>query len=93
MSGYVTQNVVCALLCYGFGLGLAARFEAYGPWWVMGLWAAVSVLLLTGSTLWLRRFPAGPLEALQKAVLSRAPGRRAVGRADRDRAADRSRSA
>ncbi|WP_017600740.1 DUF418 domain-containing protein [Nocardiopsis lucentensis] len=76
MSGYVTQNVVCALLCYGFGLGLAARFEAYGPWWVMGLWAAVSVLLLVGSTLWLRRFSAGPLEALQKAVLSRAPGQR-----------------
>ncbi|MFI6578501.1 DUF418 domain-containing protein [Nocardiopsis sp. NPDC050513] len=76
MSGYVTQNLVCVLVCYGFGLGLAARFEAYGPWWVMGLWAAVSGLLLVWSTLWLRRFRAGPLEALQKAVLSRAPGHR-----------------
>ncbi|MEV2275742.1 DUF418 domain-containing protein [Nocardiopsis sp. NPDC049922] len=74
MSGYVTQNLICVLVCYGFGLGLAARFEAHGPWWVMGLWAAVSGLLLVWSTLWLRRFRAGPLEALQKAVLSRAPG-------------------
>ncbi|WP_150249101.1 DUF418 domain-containing protein [Nocardiopsis deserti] len=76
MSGYVAQNVVCMLVCYGFGLGLAARLADTGPWWVMGLWASVCALLLAVSTLWLRRFRAGPLEALQRAVLARVPERR-----------------
>ncbi|MDE3722491.1 DUF418 domain-containing protein [Nocardiopsis sp. N85] len=76
MTGYVAQNLICVLACYGIGLGLAARFADTGPWWVMGLWAAVSALLLIGSTLWLRRFRLGPLEALQKAVLGRIPARR-----------------
>ncbi|MFC7330321.1 DUF418 domain-containing protein [Marinactinospora rubrisoli] len=73
LSGYVLQNVICVLVCYGFGLGLAARFAGTGPWWVFGLWAAVSLLLLVAAPLWLRRFPAGPLEALQKWTLTRLP--------------------
>ncbi|MGQ4271216.1 DUF418 domain-containing protein [Nocardiopsis changdeensis] len=75
MSGYVAQNLLCMLACYGVGLGLAARLDGTGPWWVMGLWAAVAALLLAWSTLWLRRFRLGPLEALQKAVLGRIPER------------------
>ncbi|MER5929838.1 DUF418 domain-containing protein [Streptomyces sp. NPDC002054] len=71
LSGYVLQNLLCMLACYGLGLGLASRFgpEA-GPWWVMGLWAAVSAVLMAGSTLWLRRFARGPLEAVQHRALS-----------------------
>ncbi|MFD0359168.1 DUF418 domain-containing protein [Streptomyces sp. NPDC127110] len=65
LSCYVGQNLLCVLLCYGFGLGLAARFEGSGPWWVMGLWAAVSLVLVAGSRLWLRYFARGPLEAVQ----------------------------
>ncbi|MGE7389853.1 DUF418 domain-containing protein [Streptomyces sp. NPDC004126] len=65
LSCYVGQNLLCVLLCYGFGLGLAARFEGSGPWWVMGLWAAVSLVLVAGSRLWLRYFGRGPLEAVQ----------------------------
>ncbi|RCV47081.1 DUF418 domain-containing protein, partial [Marinitenerispora sediminis] len=57
------------------GLGLAARFAGTGPWWVLGLWGAVSLLLLTAAPLWLRRFPAGPLEAVQKWTLARLPER------------------
>ncbi|WP_304453200.1 DUF418 domain-containing protein [Nocardiopsis sp. YSL2] len=75
MSGYVLQNVVCVVVCYGFGLGLATSLAGAGPWWVMGLWAAVSALLLAVATPWLRRFGAGPLEALQKSVLARIPAR------------------
>lgn len=75
MSGYVAQNLICMLVCYGFGLGLAARLADTGPWWVMGLWALVCALLLAGSAPWLRRFGAGPLEALQRAVLARVPER------------------
>ncbi|WP_435847940.1 DUF418 domain-containing protein [Streptomyces fradiae] len=73
LSGYVLQNVVCVLVSYGFGLGLAAELGGGGrgwdPWWVMGLWAAVSVLMLAGSALWLRRFSAGPVESVQRWAL------------------------
>ncbi|MEU2389397.1 DUF418 domain-containing protein [Streptomyces sp. NPDC007369] len=77
LSAYVGQNLLCMLLCYGFGLGLAARFAGTGPWWVMGLWAAVSPALAAGSWLWLRRFERGPLESVQHWALT---PRRAVRR-------------
>lgn len=72
MTGYVAQNVILMFVCYGFGLGLADRMAGTGSWWVMGLWAAVSLFLVVASSLWLRAFRQGPLEALQKKVLSRA---------------------
>ncbi|MFJ3858953.1 DUF418 domain-containing protein [Streptomyces sp. NPDC090085] len=70
LSCYVAQNLLCMLLCYGIGLGLAERLGGSGPWWVMGLWAGVSAVLAAGSVLWLRRFDRGPLEAVQHAALS-----------------------
>ncbi|MFF5449065.1 DUF418 domain-containing protein [Streptomyces sp. NPDC012888] len=72
LSCYVLQNLLCVLACYGLGLGLAARFadSPDRPWWVMGLWAAVCAVLAAGSWLWLRRFPKGPLESVQHAVLT-----------------------
>lgn len=74
LSCYVGQNLLCMLLCYGIGLGLADRMAGSGPWWVMGLWAAVSLALLTASRLWLRHFDRGPLEAVQhRALRARAP--------------------
>jgi uncharacterized protein len=69
LSGYVLQNVLCVLVSYGIGLGLAERLGDSGPWWVVGLWAGVCAVLMAGSTLWLRRFSAGPLEAVQKWAL------------------------
>ncbi|WP_128431646.1 DUF418 domain-containing protein [Streptomyces cyaneus] len=69
LSGYVLQNVLCVLVSYGIGLGLAERLGDTGPWWVVGLWATVCAVLMVGSTLWLRRFSAGPLEAVQKWAL------------------------
>ncbi|MFG3532958.1 DUF418 domain-containing protein [Streptomyces sp. NPDC047917] len=69
LSGYVLQNVLCVLVSYGIGLGLAERLDDTGPWWVVGLWAAVCAVLMVGSTLWLRRFSAGPLETVQKWAL------------------------
>ncbi|WP_023587810.1 DUF418 domain-containing protein [Streptomyces thermolilacinus] len=88
LSGYVLQNLLCGVVAYGFGLGLAEKLgdgagggggRGWEPWWVMGLWAAVSVLLLAGSTLWLRRFPAGPLESAQRWAL-RLTEKRSTGR-------------
>ncbi|MDN3242064.1 DUF418 domain-containing protein [Glycomyces tritici] len=68
LSGYILQNLLASVICYGWGLGLAARFDS-NPWFVLALWASISALLLIGSSLWLRRFSTGPAEMLQKAVL------------------------
>jgi uncharacterized protein len=64
LSCYVLQNVLASALCYDWGLGLAARFADARPWWVVGLWAAISLLQLALAPLWLRRFDRGPLELL-----------------------------
>ena len=64
LSCYVLQNLLAAALCYGWGLGLAERFAGTGPWWVVGLWAAISAVLLVAASWWLRRFERGPLELL-----------------------------
>ncbi|MEV5594773.1 DUF418 domain-containing protein [Streptomyces sp. NPDC052496] len=69
LSCYVLQNALCVLACYGIGLGLAARWADAGPWWVIGLWATVCLVLFTGARLWLRRFSYGPLESVQKRLL------------------------
>ncbi len=74
LSGYVLQNLLCVLVSYGIGLGLADRFASARPWWVMGLWAAVCAVLMLGATLWLRRFRNGPLESVQKWALRRGEG-------------------
>ncbi|SDT02004.1 DUF418 domain-containing protein [Actinoplanes derwentensis] len=62
LSCYVLQNLICAILCYGWGLGLAGRFADLRPWWPPLAWAAVSALLITAAGWWLRRFDRGPLE-------------------------------
>ncbi len=64
LSCYVLQNVLAAVLCYGWGFGLAERFADTGPWWVVGLWAGISALLMVAAPAWLRRFDRGPLELL-----------------------------
>jgi uncharacterized protein len=68
LSGYLLQNLLASAICYGWGLGLAARFGG-NAWFVAGLWLAISVVLLVGSRLWLRRFSTGPAELLQKVIL------------------------
>lgn len=62
LSCYVFQNLAGSILCYGWGFGLAVRFDDYRPWWVVGAWAGISALFMLLSSLWLRRFPRGPLE-------------------------------
>jgi uncharacterized protein len=62
LSCYVFQNLVASILCYGWGFGLATRFDWARPWWVLVAWAAICATFMTLSTLWLRRFERGPLE-------------------------------
>lgn len=68
LSGYILQNLLASVVCYGWGLGLAARYGTQA-WFAPALWLGISAFLLIGSRLWLRRFSSGPAEALQKAVL------------------------
>ncbi|WP_320069123.1 DUF418 domain-containing protein [Micromonospora sp. RTGN7] len=71
LSCYVLQNVLCVVVCYGWGLGLARSWQGAAPWWVLGLWAGVSGTLVLVASWWTGRFGAGPLEAAQRAVLRR----------------------
>jgi uncharacterized protein len=74
LSAYVLQNVLASVLCYDWGLGLAGRLADARPWWVLGLWAGVSGLLLVLAPLWLRRFDRGPLElAMHRVIAPRRP--------------------
>jgi uncharacterized protein len=68
LSCYVLQNVLAAVLCYGWGFGLAERFADVGPWFVLALWAGVSAVLLAAALLWLRHFGRGPLEMLMHRI-------------------------
>jgi uncharacterized protein len=70
LSCYVLQNVLAAVLCYDWGFGLASRLGELWPYWVVGLWAAVALLLVTLSTLWLRRYDRGPLELLTHRLMA-----------------------
>jgi uncharacterized protein len=71
----VLQNVLASVLCYDWGLGLATRFADARPWWVVGLWAVVSLVLVLFATAWLRHFERGPLElVVQRVYARRSPG-------------------
>jgi uncharacterized protein len=58
-SCYIAQSLICTTIFYGYGLGLFARLERYQLYMVV---AAVWVVLLVVSPLWLARFRFGPLE-------------------------------
>ncbi len=75
LSGYVLQNVLAAVLCYGWGFGLAERFAGAGPWFVVALWSGISIVLLVAAPLWLRHFTRGPLELAMHRMYPRQPAR------------------
>ncbi|RJL22598.1 DUF418 domain-containing protein [Bailinhaonella thermotolerans] len=63
LSCYVFQNLVASVLCYGWGLGLAARLDWLRPWWVPFAWAGICAAFMASAIRWLRRHERGPLEA------------------------------
>ncbi|MEE2033917.1 DUF418 domain-containing protein [Rhodococcus chondri] len=65
LSCYVLQNILCSIVCYGWGFGLAARLDGSTvvPATVV-LFGVVALILIMVSRLWLRRFERGPLETL-----------------------------
>lgn len=65
LSCYVLQNVIASALCYGWGLGLAARYGAeHRLAFTVAVYVAVMACLLAASALWTRRFSRGPIEML-----------------------------
>ncbi|MFE5703996.1 DUF418 domain-containing protein [Rhodococcus koreensis] len=65
LSCYVLQNILCSIVCYGWGFGLAARLDGTTVFpATLALFGAVSATLIVVSRLWLRRFDRGPLEWL-----------------------------
>ncbi|MEV6223484.1 DUF418 domain-containing protein [Nocardia fluminea] len=65
LSCYILQNLIAGALCYGWGLGLAARVtdSARVPFTV-AIYLVVALAILTFAHLWLRRFERGPVEWL-----------------------------
>ncbi|MFN0066449.1 MAG: DUF418 domain-containing protein [Limisphaerales bacterium] len=58
-SNYVLQSVVCAFLFTGYGLGLHSRLQRFELYYVV---AALWIVHLALSPVWLRHFRYGPLE-------------------------------
>ena len=63
LTCYVLQNALAGAVCYGWGLGLAAKLDSTTvvPVTVM-LFLVIAGLLMVGSRLWLAHHDRGPLE-------------------------------
>jgi uncharacterized protein len=61
LTNYLAQSILCALIFYGFGLGLYGRVTGYQ---LYGVVALVWALELAWSSWWLKRFRLGPFEWL-----------------------------
>jgi uncharacterized protein len=64
LSCYMLQNLLASALCYGWGLGLAARWGEHRVPGTVALYVVVSAAVVLAAHLWLRRFERGPVEAL-----------------------------
>lgn len=63
LTCYILQNLICSLIYYDFGLGLARRIPA--QWHSLStliVYAVVCAMLITLSWAWLRRWKRGPVE-------------------------------
>lgn len=58
-SNYVLQTILCTSFFFGWGLG---RFAELSRAQTMLVWAAVTLVQILGSLVWLRSFRYGPLE-------------------------------
>ncbi|MEO8444301.1 MAG: DUF418 domain-containing protein [Gammaproteobacteria bacterium] len=65
LTNYLAQSILCALIFYGFGLGLYGRVTGYQ---LYGVVALIWVLEIAWSSWWLRRFQIGPFEWVWRSV-------------------------
>ncbi|NEW47202.1 DUF418 domain-containing protein [Nocardia cyriacigeorgica] len=75
LSCYILQNMFASIICYGWGLGLAAKVspDARVPFTV-AVYVVVSVMIVGFAHLWLRRFDRGPVEWLWNVTYRRLAG-------------------
>ena len=65
LSNYLLHSIICAVLFYGYGVGLYAQVEFPALWGVIAaIWAFNFVL----SAMWLRAFRYGPFEWLWRSL-------------------------
>ena len=92
LTCYILQNLICSLIFYDYGLGLARRFpDVDNTVLTMVVYAVVCAMLITLSWAWLRRFPRGPVEwvwHLSYEAICRVLARRAQKRALRRAGSD-----
>ena len=62
LSCYVLQNVVASAICYGWGLGVAARAGDERVPVTLVVYSVTAAAVVAFAHLWLRRFARGPLE-------------------------------
>jgi uncharacterized protein len=68
LTNYLAQSILCALIFYGFGLGLYGRVTGYQ---LYGVVLAVWVLELAWSGWWLQRYQIGPFEWVWRSLTYR----------------------
>ncbi|MBJ8345598.1 DUF418 domain-containing protein [Antrihabitans sp. YC2-6] len=87
LSSYVLQNIVASAVCYGWGLGVAARLTGNARVPVtVGVYLAVCAIVVAFAHLWLRRFQRGPVEWLWNESYRAITARVGVGRSTAHRA-------
>ncbi len=64
-TNYLMQSLICGLIFFGVGFGLLGKLQRYELYYVV---AAVWVIEITWSHLWLRYFRFGPLEWLWRSL-------------------------
>jgi uncharacterized protein len=68
LTNYLAQSILCALIFYGFGLGLYGRVTGYQ---LYGLVALIWALELAWSSWWLARYRIGPAEWVWRSLTYR----------------------
>ncbi|MBL8201038.1 MAG: DUF418 domain-containing protein [Chromatiales bacterium] len=68
LTNYLAQSILCALIFYGFGLGLYGKVTGYQLYFVvLGIWT----LELAWSGWWLQRYQIGPFEWVWRSLTYR----------------------
>lgn len=65
LTNYIAQTLICTALFYGFGFGLYEQFARHELYYVV---AAIWVVELVWSSLWLKRYRFGPMEWLWRSL-------------------------
>ncbi|GMA39934.1 DUF418 domain-containing protein [Mobilicoccus caccae] len=94
LTCYIGQNLLCSILFYDWGFGLANKMpQENSGYWVLLVYVGLCAFLVAFSAVWLRMFSRGPVElvwhASYEAIMKRrgpAIARRAEKRAERRRA-------